>query len=131
LRFLSDEDFIERAVRGAIPKGIDTDGARESIQRYHAIHPDCCEVSRRAAIADKFFCNGDTSEVLVTLRFAVRDEIVTEKVWNAETKAFDLKTINIRQKMGNFYESLIWFNPCGKLKSGTGAGHNRDPWQLK
>jgi hypothetical protein len=46
--FLSDEEFIEAAVRNEVPRGrIAIDGSEASIRTFSAGNPKCCRVTRR------------------------------------------------------------------------------------
>ena len=97
-RFLSDEEFIEIAVRDEIKK-MNIDGSEESIRSFHAKHPDCCRVSRGGNKPMGVSAN----DVIVRLVFEANER------WSSATKT-------------KFYEDNLIIDPCGSVLDSYGEG---------
>lgn len=101
-RFLSDEEFIEIAVRDVHRSGrMKIDGADASIVSFHAQHPNCCRVYRET----QSFIDGmlNTYVVEVVMYYEVND-----------------KELKAQPKEGAYYESYTKIGACGRAYGSIG-----------
>lgn len=75
-KYLSDEDFIQAAVRSNV-RDMDIDGSEESIKNFHAKHPKCCSVSRSYVSWGERLWFGNY--VTVELNYKMKSKIPTER----------------------------------------------------
>ena len=104
-RFLSDEEFIEIAVRWEFStRRMNIDGSETSIQSFHAKHPECCRVSRGGNKPMGVHANN----VVVRLIFEV-----------SETR--------FKETNEKYYDDSLIMSPCGEVLDSYGESHKSFP----
>ena len=100
-RYLSDEEFIQIAVRSEL-QNMNIDGSEESISTFQKKNPKCCSINREPS--GKSFVNVMLNHTFVdvTLRY--------EK--NAKTF----------HKNEPFYQAFVSIHSCGKVLDTIGSG---------
>jgi hypothetical protein len=95
-RFLSDEEFIEIAVRNEVKFGnMRIDGREGSIRAFHADHPNCCRVNREAgSLIDRML---GSNFVGVDMYYEVNE-----------------KTLKAHPVGGEYYEVHLNVTACGR-----------------
>lgn len=102
-RFLSDEEFIEIAVRDEFNTGrMNIDGSDASIRTFHAKHPNCCHVDRKAArsFMDKLF---GAHVVVVQVIYEVNEK-------------------NFNETKEKYYEDNLVIGTCGRMYGSDSYG---------
>ena len=102
-RFLSDEEFIETAVRNDVKGGMmKIEPSEASIRSFHADHPKCCRVRRDVtSLVERTFGLGS---VQVDLYYEVNE-----------------KTLKERPLGGEYYEVHVSIGACGRVGDWAGT----------
>lgn len=101
-RYLSDEEFIQIAVRSEL-QSINIDGSEKSISTFQKRNPKCCSINREPSGMSFVNTVLNHTFVEVTLRY--------EK--NAKT---------LFQKKESFYQAFVSIHSCGKVLDTIGSG---------
>ncbi len=102
-RSLSDQEFMEIAVRSEIPSGkMQIDESDSSIRSFHVIHPHCCRVNRTASpFLDRRL---GINVVEVDMYYRVNDQ-------------------TLKKQLGaEYYEEHFEISACGKVLRTYGTG---------
>jgi hypothetical protein len=102
-RFLSDEEFIETAVRNEVNGGMmRIDGTEPSIRAFHVNHPSCCRVKReRGSLFERMI---RVNAVTVDMYYEVNE-----------------KTLKARPLGGGYYEVHATIDACGRVGDWAGT----------
>lgn len=102
-RFLSDEEFIEIAVRNEASGGMmKINGSDASIVSFHAQHPDCCRVYRETQSFIEKILNAYVVEVVMYYEVNERE-------------------FNTWPNEGEYYESYTEIGACGRVYGSMGT----------
>ena len=98
-RFLSDDEFIEAAVRDRYRSGsMDIAGSAASIRAFRENNPKCCLIEReKTSLLGRML--GSESGIKVTLKYALNPK---------------------RIEKNKYYESFLSLTPCGEVTSSIG-----------